>query len=224
VPALPRRVVDIAVPLAVGALELVHPAGFGDQAVLAAAGGWIALHVALIVGYGLLVVSLWSLLHGQAGVFATCTRLALSLFFASNCLFLAIDGVGLGLAAQSAPAAAAALWTSPVLETLANVTGAAWALALVAVAAARQPVGRTPVAVAGMAITWLTFVAGSYLPGATLASRGLAVATGAWGVYSAGAGALPFGLLLFAAVLRQHVGPEAALGMLCIALARARQP
>jgi hypothetical protein len=218
-----RRVVDVAIPLALSALELVHPAGSGDQAVLAAGGWWIPLHIALIVGYGLLVASLWLLVRRVGGAFALVAGASLGLFLASNFLFLAIDGVGIGLAAPSDPTAANELWSSPLVVTVANVTGAAWSLALLAVAAALQPVARTRIGIGGMTIIWLAFAASSLVPGAALASRAAAVATGAWAVYTTGAGALPFALLVFAAVLRQHVGPEAALGMLCIALAHVLQ-
>jgi hypothetical protein len=209
---LPRRVVGIAIPLAIGVLELVHPAS------PTAAGRWIPLHGALIVGYGLLVASLWLRLRVPAIV----SRLALGVFFTANFVFLAIDGVAVGLAAQSDASSATALSSSPLVETLANVTGAAWSLALLSVAATIQPIGRSRILVGGLIVTWLSFVSSSYLPGAALASRGAVVATGAWAVYTAGTSALPFALLVFAAVLRQHVGPEAALGMLCIALARSK--
>jgi len=199
---LPRRVVGIAIPLAIGVLELVHPAS------PTAAGRWIPLHGALIVGYGLLVASLWLRLRVPAIV----SRLALGVFFTANFVFLAIDGVAVGLAAQSDASSATALSSSPLVETLANVTGAATI----------QPIGRSRILVGGLIVTWLSFVSSSYLPGAALASRGAVVATGAWAVYTAGTSALPFALLVFAAVLRQHVGPEAALGMLCIALARSK--
>jgi hypothetical protein len=202
--AIPRRLIGIAIPLALGGLELVHPAS------PAAAGWWIPFHIALIVGYGLLVAVLWSVPNAHA----TVARAVLAVFLASNVLFLAIDGVG----AQSD---ADALSANPLVEALANVTGAAWSLALLSVAATLQLVGRTRIVVGGSILAWLTFVASSYLPGAGLASRAAAVATGAWAVYTAGTSAVPFALLVFAAVLRQHVGPEAALGMLSIALSLA---
>ena len=43
----------------------------------------------------------------------------------------------------------------------------------------------------------------------------------AWLAYRGGTADIGSALLVFAAVLRQHVGPEAALGLLCVAAALA---
>jgi hypothetical protein len=70
-------------------------------------------------------------------------------------------------------------------------------------------------------LTWFTFVLGGFLPFAAALSRVVALAVGASLVYAAGIGGLAIALLIFAAVIRQHAGAEAALGMLCIAVAAA---
>jgi len=67
-----------------------------------------------------------------------------------------------------------------------------------------------------LALTWLAFV-GSALGLPVLISRVLAIATLGWLVHGSGPAALGAALLVFGAVLRQHVGPEAALGLLCVA-------
>ncbi|HEX8968963.1 MAG TPA: hypothetical protein VF937_13845, partial [Chloroflexota bacterium] len=58
---------------------------------------------------------------------------------------------------------------------------------------------------------------------ATLVGRVLALVGGVVHVYAVGTRGLAFALLLMAAVSRQHVGPEAAFGMLCLALAGATE-
>jgi hypothetical protein len=72
-------------------------------------------------------------------------------------------------------------------------------------------------------VTWLSFVASTFVPAGGPVSRVAALATGAWSVFAVGARRVPFALLVFAAVLRQHAGPEAALGLVCIAFALWRQ-
>lgn len=210
------RVAAVLVPFGVGVLELSHPA-WGDgsvaQAVVASGDWWIPLHLLLIAGYGLLVRCLWTP--------PRLTRCLLVAFVATNTAFLALDGIGVGLLARSDPAAADALWNGPPVVALADATGAAWAAALLATAATLYPRLRGRLVLAGLGLTWLSFVASSVVPSAALAARALAIATGAWAVYSSGSASVPFALLVFAAPLRQHVGAEAAFGMLCIGLALA---
>jgi hypothetical protein len=150
---------------------------------------------------------------------ALVERALLALFAVCNTAFLGIDGVLVGLLARSDPPAADALWNSPPVGVLANLTGAAWSAALLALAVQRYPSRERPAAVlVESALTWAAFVASSFLPLAGVISRVLAAATGAMGVQAAGRAGLPFALLVFSAVLRQHVGSEAALGMLCVAI------
>jgi hypothetical protein len=204
-------VLRVGVPLAVGGLAVVHP-GWADGAVaqgVATAGRvWVPLHLVLIVGYLALV---WTLDVRRRPV-----RLLLSAFAACNTTYLAVDGVAVGMLAQTDPAAADAVWNSPAVDVLANLAGATWAAALLAVAAARGPGRSLRLA---LAVVWLLFVAGSRLPYAGAASRVLALGIGAAAVYARGASGLGFALLVLAGVTRQHVGPEAAFGMLCLALA-----
>jgi hypothetical protein len=214
---MPRRsIVRVAEPLALAALELSHPTWSGEasQGVAAAGGWWIPLHVLLVVGYGVLARLLWTP--------AAVARALLVLFAVCNTAFLAVDGLVVGVLAGSDPSAADALWASPMVDALANLTGAAWAAALLATAARRYPAEEPPaVVVVESVLTWAVFVASGFVPLAGAISRVLAVATGAMAVQASGRAAVPFALLVFAAVLRQHVGPEAALGMLCIAVALA---
>ena len=77
----------------------------------------------------------------------------------------------------------------------------------------------------GLVLTWVAFVASAPpLSAPPVISRLLAAATGAWIVYSRGTAGVPVALLVFAAVLHQHVGLEAALGLLLVSVALARLP
>jgi hypothetical protein len=77
----------------------------------------------------------------------------------------------------------------------------------------------------GLGLTWLTFAASVPPLGAPqVISRGAALAVGAWVVYRTGTAGVPAALLVFAAVLHQHVGPEAALGLVFVSLALLRLP
>jgi hypothetical protein len=179
----------VGVPLALAVLELLHPPEVTADA------WWGVLHVLLIAGYALLVWSLWPLAVGA--------RVVVCVFATVNTAFLVVDG----LLSQ----------TGPPVDVLANVTGAAWCAALLAVAAARS--SSPPPLRGALAIVWLTFVASSVLPVVGVASRAIALATGVSAVYLRGFGALPFALMVVAAVTRQHVSAEAAFGMLCLGLA-----
>jgi hypothetical protein len=203
----------VATPLAIAALELIHPTwpdASPAQAVAASGVGWIVLHVALMVGYGALVWTVWPR--------TVVRRLLLGSFIACNTAFLAIDGLGVGLLAPAQPAAADALWNGLLAGVLANLTGATWSAALLALAAARLP--SSGVMKLALGVTWALFVASSVVPVVGFASLAAAVAIAAIRVYQRGAAGLPFALLVIAAMLRQHVGAEAAVGMVCIALAR----
>ena len=212
----------LVVPFALAALELSHPTwseGTVSQAVLGSGGWWIPLHVLLLVGFLAVVGLLW------AAASARLARVALVAFGVCNTAFLATDGAAVGLLALSDPQAADQLWNSPLIAALANVTGAAWAASLLCVAASVARVGRSRPVLFGLTLTWLTFVASAppiALP--SIVSRLAAVATGAWTVYTTGGGGVPFALLVFAAVLPQHVGAEAALGLVLVGLALARLP
>jgi hypothetical protein len=186
-----------------------------SQGVAAAGGWWLPLHLLLIVGYAALVRVLW--------VPSILARAVLVVFLVCNTAFLGVDGVAIGLLAASDPAAADALWTSPLVTILANVTGATWAASLLSIAATRHgATSSTPVKV-GVVVTWILFVT-SVFSVPQLFSRLAAAATGALIVYAQGPAGLAAALLVFAAVLHQHVGPEAALGLLLVSLAVARLP
>jgi hypothetical protein len=242
---------DVAVPLALAAVELLHPTWPGtspSQAVAAAGAWWLIIHLALIVGYALLVLTLWHAssrpgprprtdlairalgkvcwtkfgrlrLGAKRGLSAELLgRVALAAFFASNTAFLAVDGLGVGLLARTEPASADALWNSPLVVALADATGATWSAALL-ILAARHTAPSRLVAIA-LGTVWIALIASPFVPVASLGSFAIALAVAAYQVYRGGTAGLPFALLAIAAILRQHVGAEAAVGMLCIALAR----
>jgi hypothetical protein len=263
--------VEASVPLALAVLELVHPtwSGANIAAGVAASGGtWVPLHVGLLLGYLVLTWRLWLSVtppatpgsHGQT--LCGAARVALVVFAALNSIFLAFDGIAVGLLTTSEPAAADTLWSAPAVSLLANATGAIWSAAVLLVAAvwsspAAPPSSPSPGAAAndtgtparvlspsvgrsgaadgesrrflgaavsgwpllvGLALIWLTFVASTPAIGlAPLVSRLAATIMAASLVYRSGAPALPTALAIMAAVLRQHVGPEAALGLLVVA-------
>jgi hypothetical protein len=209
------------VPVLVAALELSHPSWSGGsvtQAIASARAWWIPLHVLLALGYGLLVaVVLWPP-TSTGWLPGWWSRTILVIFCVFNTAYLVVDGV---IVARVDAATADAMWNSPWVAALANAVGATWAAALLSCALAILPTGPGRAVDIGLAVTWLAFIAGAAFPPAGLAGRLIALATGAALVYTRGAPALPFALLVFAAVLRQHVGPEAALAMLLIAAAAA---
>jgi hypothetical protein len=214
------RTLRIVVPTALAALELSHPTwseGAVSQAVSAAGGWWLPLHLLLLVGYGALVWLLW--------LPAALPRILLVVFLVCNTAFLATDGLAVGLLAAADPDAADRLWNSAFVAALANLTGAAWAASLLGVAAFVCAAGRTRPLVLGLGLTWLTFVASAPpLAASSALSRLAALATGAWFVYASGVSGVPVALLVFAAVLHQHVGAEAALGVLLVGVALVRLP
>ena len=126
----------------------------------------------------------------------------------ANTIFLVLDGVF----APADSVATNALWG--------NVTGAAWCLVLLSLAAALSPAELDRPTTLLLILTWVAFIASATpLPAGPLLSRAVAVASAAWLAYRGGVSALPSALLVFGSVLRQHVGPEAALGLLLVAAA-----
>src|SRR6476661_4455059 len=96
-----RAWVAVAVPLAVGVLQLTHPTwsdGSVADAVVAAGAWWIPLHLLLIAGYVALALTLWP--PGALG------RALVVAFLVSNTTFLAVDGLVVGSLASSNPSAA----------------------------------------------------------------------------------------------------------------------
>jgi hypothetical protein len=214
------RTLRIIVPIALAALELSHPTwspGAVSPAVVAAGSWWLVLHVLVLLGYGALVWLLW--------IPAILPRVALVAFLLCNSAFLGVDGIGVGLLTQSDPGEADRLWTSSFVTALADLAGLTWAASLLCVAASLTKTGRGRLVSLALGLTWLTFIASAPpLAVPVIISRVAAAATGASVIYRSGSGAVPFALLVFAAVLRQHVGPEAALGMLLVGIALAWAP
>jgi len=202
----------VGVPLVLGILQLTHPTwadGEVAQAVADAGAWWIPLHLLLIAGYVALALTLWPV-H-RVG------RALLVAFLVCNTAFLALDGVVVGSLAPSNPSAADAAWNSPWTTTLADLTGALWCAALLSLAVGRSP-QRQLIQLA--LLIWVAFVASLFTPAAILVSS-LALVVAVYRTYL-GRGpraGVTFGLFALAALARQHVGVEAALGMLWIALA-----
>jgi hypothetical protein len=171
---------------------------------MAAGAWWIPLHVLLVVGYVALAWALW-----PANRIA---RVLMALFVVANTAFLTLDGVLVGYLTTVDPGQADTLWGSPGVRVLADVTGATWCAALLAISGAYATVSK-PLMV-GLAITWLAFVA---------TGVSWIVAVGVAGVltYLTGTAGLAAALLIIASVQRQHVGPEALVGMLLVAVAGA---
>ena len=141
-------------------LELVHPA-FADDAVpepLTAV--WVPLHGALLIGYALLVATLY-----RTSI-TTPARVTLVVFVLLNTAYLVVDGLVLG---PHAP-------PDPAVTLLANATGALWCAALLTRAAATT-VDRTALGL--LILTWLSFAATAFgVP--LIVSRAVAIATMAW--------------------------------------------
>jgi hypothetical protein len=220
----PRRLLVLAAPSA-AVLELLHPTWPDDaifESIAPVLGWWLALHVLLL---GLLPGVLWTLwleLPRRRGGAKSLARVLLIIAAIANAAFIAIDGIGTGLLILYARAAAlTVLWNSPLLTGLADLAGGAFALALLATAAALYREARTGLAVVALIVTGLAFLASALpnLSAVLLISRIAALVAGAVVVYRGGGSRVPCALLMFAAVLPQHVGPPAALGILLIGVA-----
>jgi hypothetical protein len=202
----------VGVPLVLGILQLTHPTwvdGEVAQAVADASTWWIPLHLLLIAGYVALALSLWPAHR--------VSRALLVAFLICNTAFLALDGLVVGSLAPSNPSAADAVWNSPWTTALADLTGALWCAALLSLAVGRSPQHQL---IQLTLLIWVAFVASLFTPAAILVSS-LALVVAVYRTYL-GRGpraGVTFGLLALAALARQHVGVEAALGMLWIALA-----
>ena len=189
--------------MALAILELAHP-------VSAAGAVWLPLHILLTGGYGLLTWLLWqAAARGDRHRTASAAlRVALIGFVLANTIFLVLDGV----VAAADSVGTNALWG--------NVTGATWCLVLLCLAAALSPAELDRPTTLLLILTWVAFIASATpLPAGPLLSRAVAVASAAWLAYRNGVSALPSALLVFGSVLRQHVGPEATLGLLLVAAA-----
>jgi hypothetical protein len=237
------------VPLALGVLQLTHPTwteGSVSQGVAAARGWWIPLHVLLLVGYVALAATLW-----PEGPYAAVSRALLVAFVVCNTAFLAIDGLVVGSLAASQPSTADSVWNSPLTVGVADLTGALWCAALLAIGAtrvsgspststpspstasatasaatastSRAPIstGKPPRSLVILAVLiWGGFVASLVTPAAiVVGSLGLVFAVYRTYARRGARAGVTFGLLALAALARQHVGIEAALGMAWIALA-----
>ena len=214
-------------PPCVAVLELLHPIWPDDaifETVAPLVGWWLALHMLLLVLFPMVLWTLWLELPPMRGRLEVVARALLIVAAIANATFIAIDGIGTGFLivdARSNAAGLAAMWNGPLLVGLADLSGGAFALALLVTSAALYREARSGLALAALVTAGLAFLV-SALPGASPAvpiSRIAALVAGVAMVYRGGAGHMPFALLVFAAVLPQHVGPPAALGTLLVGAA-----
>lgn len=208
-------------PLGLAVVELAHPTTTGEsvsETVRGAGAWWLPLHIVLLSGYALLVAMLWRLSRSPLA------HASLAGFAACNSLYLAVDGMAVGILAQANPSVADGLWSAAWVNLLADVTGATWAASLLLLSLTVDRWNERPMRL-GASVTWLAFVA-SAVPGiagvAVSLSRIAAAATGGWSVYQRGTRGIPIALLIFASVMRQHVGAEAAFGLVLLAIATGR--
>ena len=133
-------------PPAVAGVLLAHPTGTGDVAdvIMANADRWVAVHVALAFGIGLMAAWVWTLLRGQTSRAATVSRVALVPFLLLYGAFEAVAGIASGVLAQDGQRAAVeALWDSPLTGDpgLLAAGGLAWVVAMIAAAVAMRGAG-----------------------------------------------------------------------------------
>ncbi|HEX8969729.1 MAG TPA: hypothetical protein VF937_17735, partial [Chloroflexota bacterium] len=136
---LPRNVARVGVPLALGVLSLTHPVlpeGSPGAAIRSVGAWWFALHLLLITGNAALAWALWPR--------TTFSRLVLGGFVACNTAFVGVDGLAVGILAGMDPGAADALWSSPLVALLADLSGGLWTAALLSLAANAWLLGWRP--------------------------------------------------------------------------------
>jgi hypothetical protein len=220
-------------------LELLHPPGWDDtvyKGVAPVVDWWITLHLLMLVLFALVVLTLFLSIANQRGPAPAAALVALGLFVVGNSAFIAIDGIGSGLFIKGAQDLATAeqagveqalqnLWNSPMNEFLARWQWLAWLIGIGASALALYPQARGRVSLALLGVG-LVVVLGGGLGldldlGVPVWSLGVvaAIAAAAMLARQGGAFAIPFGLLLLAAVLPQHGSPPGAIGVACLGLA-----
>jgi hypothetical protein len=223
---------------ALAVLELLHP-GWDEtvyKGVAPVVDWWITLHLLMLVLFALVALTLFLSVAAQRGPAAATARFALGFFVVGNSAFIGIDGIGSGLfikGAQGLPDAEQAgveqalqsLWNSPMSEFFARWQWLAWLIGSGASALTLYPQARGRVSLAVLGVG-LVLVIGGGLGldldlGVPVWSLGVVAAIAAAAVLARrrGASAIPFGLLLLAAVLPQHGSPPGAIGVACLGLA-----
>jgi len=187
-----RRALLFGVPLAVGAVSLIHPgsvanpthdhetgyyAQLGDKADL-----FIAVHIVQMILFGLLALSVWVAVRELRGVAAQVVRWALLPFLVFYTAFDAMVGIGTGVLVREGHRLPAA--DQDVAERLTNAYGgtlisgdpnvfaflgsAAWLVALVAAALAWRRGGAGTPTIAALALAGLVFAIGHPAPFGTI--------------------------------------------------------
>jgi len=195
-----RRTLLLGVPLAVGAISMIHPgsvtnpgheheeglyAQIGDQAEL-----FIAVHVIQMVLFGLLGLSVWVAIRRLRGVAAQVARWALLPFLVFYTAFDSLVGIGTGVLVREGRQMPAA--DQDVAGGLTNAYGdslltgdpnvfallgsTAWFVALVAAAIAWRRGGASRLTVAALALAGLVFAIGHPAPFGTIGMAFLLIA------------------------------------------------
>jgi hypothetical protein len=163
-----QRLVVLGVPLALGLLELGHPALLPGEKVFDAVAPitswWTALHVAQVPLFALLGLAVLLLVSDLQGRAARVSRFAISIFIVVYPAFDAAVGVSSGILVRalasagpgeraSLEAGLQALFWGPVTGSMALVGSASWLVALVAAAWAWRRAGAPLYAVAALALS-----------------------------------------------------------------------
>lgn len=195
-----RRTLLLGVPLAAGAVSVIHPgsmtnpgheheeglyAQIGDQAEL-----FIAVHVIQMVLFGLLALSVWVAIRQLRGAAAQTARWALLPFLVFYTAFDSLVGIGTGVLVREGRQMSAA--DQDVAGSLTNAYGdslltgdpnvfallgsAAWFVALIAAAIAWRREGASKLTVAALALAGLVFAIGHPAPFGTIGMAFLLVA------------------------------------------------
>lgn len=195
-----RRALLFGVPLAVGAVSLIHPgsianpthddetghyAQLGDKA-----DQFIAVHIVQMILFGLLALSVWVAIRELRGVAAQVARWALLPFLVFYTAFDAMVGIGTGVLVREGRRLPAA--DQDVAERLTNAYGdtlitgdpnvfaflgsVAWFVALVAAALAWRRAGAGTLTVAALALAGLVFAIGHPAPFGTIGMAFLLIA------------------------------------------------
>ncbi len=181
-PTATRRLLLLAPPLALAALEVVHPApDVNAQAVMDVATWFAAFHAIQLVLIGLVGLSVFLLADRFAYASAWTTRLGIGAFLVFYSAYDAIAGISTGLAMRTARDLPAAqqegIWVTvkdwpgfdPSVFTLNIVGTLGWVIAVGALAFAARRAGAPRVQWIPIGLAALFLLAGHPFPGGTFA-------------------------------------------------------